>query len=216
MPGLLTHIVIALSLVSGDLKEEAKNDFFIGTVFPDIRYLGVVDRNKTHKKDVTWKDVANEKSWFQKGFLLHSLVDELFDEFVTKNYSSVSTKNSPDGLVAIKVFQDLTLAKKSPDSDWKTVEAYFDKSCPEESEFEIDKDKLLMWHKFVQQYCVVKTKHDVIGIITESFPAFNCDFLKNLFFQRFEELENVPQFPDLFNSFYDHAIKQAGNSFRLS
>ncbi len=55
----------------------AERDAFMrGTLFPDIRYIGHISREKTHAKDVTLDQVKNASSPFHAGMLFHAYVDE--------------------------------------------------------------------------------------------------------------------------------------------
>ncbi len=65
-------------------QDTEKKLFLLGTVFPDIRYLGVIQRDKTHFKNVTYQKIKNESSPFQRGMLFHSFVDEFREKFIQR------------------------------------------------------------------------------------------------------------------------------------
>src|SRR5438045_2048548 len=65
-----------------------KSDYVCGTSFPDIRYLGVIARDQTHTKNATWDDVINAPTSFEKGRVVHSLLDEARWEFVKRHHLS--------------------------------------------------------------------------------------------------------------------------------
>jgi len=50
MPLPLSHIIYANKLLNNKFKDRQINqrEFFIGSIFPDIRYLLKVDRQNTH------------------------------------------------------------------------------------------------------------------------------------------------------------------------
>ncbi len=50
-------------------------EFTIGTLFPDIRYLANIERKITHAKSMSLREIREEKNSFQAGLMLHSYVD---------------------------------------------------------------------------------------------------------------------------------------------
>ncbi|HPR92239.1 MAG TPA: hypothetical protein PLR64_03240, partial [Candidatus Dojkabacteria bacterium] len=48
MAAPITHIVLSEKVLKKFFPRTEKKKFLIGTSLPDIRYLGVVDRNATH------------------------------------------------------------------------------------------------------------------------------------------------------------------------
>ena len=81
MAAPITHIVLTDKIFQNHFKDKNKADFYTGTVFPDIRYLGVIDRNKTHFKNLKISDVKKETS-FWAGFKFHSFLDEAREKFL--------------------------------------------------------------------------------------------------------------------------------------
>lgn len=59
-----------------DYAEEERRDFVIGTLFPDIRYLGVIRREETHEVGLGIEDLLGTDDPFLKGKRLHAFVDE--------------------------------------------------------------------------------------------------------------------------------------------
>lgn len=104
MPNQITHIVLAAKVFDKTFSKFNKSDFFIGTVFPDIRYLGVVKRNKTHFSNMTLDLVLKAKTSFEAGFLFHSLVDIIFNNNVVSILPK--TDNFNDMVGAIKLLTD--------------------------------------------------------------------------------------------------------------
>jgi len=78
MPNQITHIVLTSKVFDQTFVKFNKSEFYIGTIFPDIRYLGVIDRAKTHFADVTLDSVLGAKTSFLAGLLFHNLVDKIF------------------------------------------------------------------------------------------------------------------------------------------
>jgi len=59
-----------------DYGPEEKRAFLVGTLFPDIRYLGTASRSETHDADITVQELLGTDDPFTKGKKLHSFVDE--------------------------------------------------------------------------------------------------------------------------------------------
>ncbi|MFO1258500.1 MAG: hypothetical protein U1E78_08860 [Gammaproteobacteria bacterium] len=68
----------------------ARRDFIIGTLFPDIRYMGHVSRSQTHEKHVTLERIDKENNFFKKGMLFHAYVDEQHEKFTNKSKAYVN------------------------------------------------------------------------------------------------------------------------------
>jgi hypothetical protein len=51
-------------------------------VFPDIRYLKVIEREKTHFKKFGIEEIAQEASAFHAGLKYHSLVDTVRESYM--------------------------------------------------------------------------------------------------------------------------------------
>lgn len=61
--------------------EEERNAFMLGTLFPDIQYLGEVQRSHTHM-ETSLDEILNEPSPFMAGVKFHSYVDIVREDFV--------------------------------------------------------------------------------------------------------------------------------------
>lgn len=65
-----------------DYTEEEKRSFMLGTLFPDIQYLGEVSRHDTHWQHMSLEEVLEEPMPFMAGVKFHSYVDCVREEFV--------------------------------------------------------------------------------------------------------------------------------------
>ncbi len=87
MAAPIAHIFLAVQMLLGPLQGLFnEQEFILGTSFPDIRYLKVVQRADTHFTHVTLQDVLQEKSSFKAGMIFHSFVDEQREAYVVKNH----------------------------------------------------------------------------------------------------------------------------------
>ncbi len=200
MAAPITHIVLANKIFK-DLPNISRKEFFVGTSFPDIRYIRVIDRDKTHVKDVSLENIKNESS-FKAGFLLHSLVDKLREDYLDKNGLYNLIPKSGLAMQAVKLFEDKILYDKL--SDWSFVADYFKDILPEESEFPIQKQDISKWHKILSDYLAQKPS-----------PESRAPFFKELYFTDeqtkqiellIKEMESKPELIDLIQSFYQNIL----------
>lgn len=75
MPGPVTHIVLADKLFDRYFSGKDRRAFYVGTLFPDIRYLGVIGREQTHLPVAGIAEVAENRA-FRAGMLFHALTDK--------------------------------------------------------------------------------------------------------------------------------------------
>lgn len=80
MAAPITHIILADKIFNRYFADKDKRDFYVGTSFPDIRYMGIIKREKTHFIDLDIKTLQQLPS-FEAGMKFHSLVD-----IVRENY----------------------------------------------------------------------------------------------------------------------------------
>jgi len=156
MAGPVAHVYCALAILSsGVLSIKSPRDFIIGTLFPDIRYLHVIEREKTHKADICWHDVLTASSDFDAGMKLHALVDVVRENYVIQhhlydNFSSYLPYKSQ----FLKFFEDALLYDQV--NIWHNIAIYFDTIAHEEQAFGIDDTALRLWHTMMQQYMLQK------------------------------------------------------------
>lgn len=151
MAAPIAHIVCALALLNGGFIDvEDKSAFIIGTSFPDIRYLGVISRDQTHVKNVTWKDVKNAATSFEQGRLLHSLLDEEREKFVEHYnlYDLVSSERFRTHV--LKFYEDIFLYETV--KNWPEIAHYFDTVLQEESDYGIEGSDIVAWHNVLKHY----------------------------------------------------------------
>jgi hypothetical protein len=105
-----THIRFALDLIE-DYKIQNIEQFLLGAIYPDSRYITNIDRNLTHNDEVLSCEFARDD--FRKGWQVHQICDivqneirkELFPESLYVygvGYSEWVTSS------AIKIIQDIS------------------------------------------------------------------------------------------------------------
>lgn len=151
MAAPIAHIFLALELLSDPLAEKNfdEKEFILGTSFPDIRYLNITDRDKTHYKKVTFKEVIDESNSFKAGIMLHSLVDNIREKYFQDN--NIYEKIPKIKLIsqALKFTEDKFLF---PYINVNKISNYFDTISIEEKKFGISDEKIMLWRRFLKNY----------------------------------------------------------------
>src|SRR5690606_28508994 len=76
--GPILHAYLGLRWIEkhgSDFSPHEKQAFILGTLFPDIRYLADISREKTHFDVKTLKQVKKGQNAFEQGMRFHSYVD---------------------------------------------------------------------------------------------------------------------------------------------
>lgn len=100
MPFEATHAVLAQKFLQSHSQFE-KRDFLVGTLFPDIRYLGSIDREKTHQSVKNITEILEEKDSFLAGVKFHVAIDELWTKQFVMRYPQKTQQ-----IRACKILQD--------------------------------------------------------------------------------------------------------------
>jgi hypothetical protein len=123
-----------------------KREFFLGTVFPDIRKFGLVEREATHFLGATINQVLEAKTSFAAGVIFHNLVDELFyDNLIL----IPGMKGDGNKIGVVKLLADELLYKKV--ENWREIANYFQDTITEELNFNMEQVTILKWHKILAQ-----------------------------------------------------------------
>lgn len=145
----VTHAVLAKKWMTIDehYNDQERASFILGTLFPDIRYLGVIERNKTHEKNVTVDRLKANQNPFIAGMWLHAFVDMEREKYVVKHNIYQKIAHVPGQqykAMFLKLLEDEILFSKE---NWQDVRRYLTKLDPEEQKFEISDKDLDRWHK---------------------------------------------------------------------
>lgn len=149
MPAIITHTVLSHKVFDKFFADTHKESFFIGTIFPDIRVLGVVERDRTHFKNLRLKNVVSEDS-FLTGFRFHSLVDEAREQFMRERNVYELCPESKYVELALKRLEDEMLYEKI--ENWGEFIAYLNTILPQQIEFGVDLATIKKWHGTIQEY----------------------------------------------------------------
>ena len=125
--------------------------FYVGTLFPDIRYLGKFRRKSTHFKNTTLADVQGQPNSFYKGLKLHSWLDETREKFAVNYGVYKKLENIPKKHRAsfLKFIEDELMFKQL---DWQMVKSSLSNTYTYQIDFGADQKSLFIWHSLLKVY----------------------------------------------------------------
>lgn len=155
----VTHVYLTKRFFKAFPKytKSEQNAFMVGTLFPDIRYLGEASRETTHFHGLSLHDVLSETDPFMAGVKFHSYVDEVREALLVeaKLYDKVREKVPLHTATFIKIAEDEILYQESYLSD---VLVALITMYPQEREFNISDETLSKWHKVLTHYMVASPR----------------------------------------------------------
>lgn len=160
--GPVTHAYLAQkwNRYQAHYKAQDSDAFMCGTLFPDIRYLGVIKREATHVEHPTLKAIAKESSPFESGKTLHAFVDEEREKIVEQWDMYQHLNNVPGQkykTIFLKLLEDEILFQKQ---DWAHVKQALELVDEHEKNYEINDESLLKWHKLlINAFTVSPSEH---------------------------------------------------------
>ena len=156
--GQVTHFYLAdryLAHKPKNYTEAERRSFMLGTLFPDIRYLAKIAREKTHEKNVTLEDVQQAASPFSAGMKFHSFVDleriRLVREW--KSLDVLLGEVKEHRIAFLKLLEDEILFDQTHFGD---IAALFAQVLPEELASGIPPATVERWHHLLMGACMHK------------------------------------------------------------
>jgi hypothetical protein len=149
MAAPITHIALTEKIFDKFFKNKKKKDFFIGTLFPDIQYLKVIDRNKTHYNNLVLNDLEKDNS-FLTGVKFHSILDIAREKFIVANNVYSLCPESKYITQSLKLLEDEIFYQHI--EDWNEYIDYLNEILPDEINFGVAKSDIKKWHLLLQQY----------------------------------------------------------------
>lgn len=150
MAAPITHIVLGNKVFDKHFRDKNKKDFYLGVSFPDVRYLKVIERNKTHFKDLSLQEIKEEKSSFLAGLKFHSLADEIREKFIVSNDIYSLYPEFKYLTESLKLLEDDILYRKA--NNWREVVDYFNETIAGELSFGIQENYIMKCHSILQKY----------------------------------------------------------------
>lgn len=149
MAAPITHVVLTAKVYDKLFKDKQRSDFFIGTLFPDIRYLNVIDRQKTHYDGLDINLIKGENS-FLAGLKFHSLLDLVREDFILANDVYSWCPKSKYITQSLKLFEDMLLYEYI--NDWCLYREYLNTVLPQEIAWGVVRKDVERWHAILQDY----------------------------------------------------------------
>jgi hypothetical protein len=142
-----THVVFADMWLNEHrvTDSEERAEFIIGTLFPDIRYLGTIKRDETHEKNVTVEKILQSETPFLAGMRLHVFVDEKREKFLDK-YGAISQLKEIDKehrVLFLKMVEDEILWDNC---EWNQIIEMLQTIYPQQLLW-VDQDTAEKWHQ---------------------------------------------------------------------
>jgi hypothetical protein len=159
MPGPISHLVYAEKLLPIIPAATDATAYYIGTSFPDIRSLGVIEREKTHPTGLRFEAVQQATDGFAAGMLLHAYIDEVREAFVRSRNAYAGLPDSYLSTVALKICEDERLYARS--ARWELYIRMFDTILPQETAFGIDASAVQTWHQLHQRFLALPPRKTI-------------------------------------------------------
>jgi hypothetical protein len=172
MAAPITHLVISEKIFNKYIKEKNKKEFFIGTLFPDIRYLSEIDREITHFDSLDFNVLKKEES-FTAGLKLHSMLDRARQKFIVSNdiYSFCPESKYP--AQSLKLLEDKIFYQYV--DDWREYINYLEDILPEEKKFGINNEDIKKWHQLLQKYFSSQPDHSAVRFLSGNLGFTESD-----------------------------------------
>jgi hypothetical protein len=128
-----------------------KRAFMLGTLFPDIQYLGETPREHTHGPCPTLEEILHESSPFKAGVKFHVYVDHIREDFVAdyKMYEKLGDMRPEQQQIIflkLKLMEDEVVFPASHWQEW--CDALLEIN-PEELNWGMDLSTIRKWHNLL-------------------------------------------------------------------
>ena len=220
MAAPIMHILLAFNIFSLLPDHFNKQDFMLGTMFPDIRYMANLQRAQTHIEPVCWNDVINCKSAFKAGMLFHNIVDIIRINIIEHPvYEDLKINMEPQNISLNRVRLIMLIRKLAEDNiiynllskeQRHTIHETFNHICTEELQLCPNREVIIKWHKIIQDYCERPPDLDTVhrflcstgGIMLKRNEELNAEKMYTELTKSAQYRENILNF---INNFIDLA-----------
>lgn len=147
--GEVGHVVYGARVLQF-LGDAVQTDaYWAGTLFPDIRHLGVVSRHKTHPEDAAL-EMLKGKNDFYTGLRVHAWVDKTREKFWDEQNMKESLPWHPFVPHALKLYEDELLYGKF--SEWEDVLQSLKTVRDDELFYVNERQQVQKWHDVLTNY----------------------------------------------------------------
>ncbi len=168
------HVVLAEKIRRKYFSGNDELDFYVGTLFSDIRYLGGIRRDQTHFADVNLSSLADVDA-FTAGLMVHSYVDVNREKFVAENDFYALCPKSRFITQSVKIYEDMLFYDLI--GDWNHYLRFLDKVIEPERRFGLADDILEKWHDILRDYLSAKPDPGSIRrfVMAAGYSSDNAD-----------------------------------------
>ena len=140
-----------------------KDEFILGFVFPDIRYIDEnIKRKDTHLKFAPLNLNFSGLTSFEAGWKFHLYCDMRREEILNK-YNFYSFKNDTKFYIqAAKLLEDEIIYDEY--NNWEKIRNYFNNPPFIENDINVDSETFKLWYAMVARYIEKKPDHKTIRI----------------------------------------------------
>jgi hypothetical protein len=141
----LAHIAYAQEYLSkhSELDEQR---LMRGTMFPDIRAIAGLPREKTHRSNVTMAEIELEPDSWRVGWLLHNYLDDIWNEHFYAYGMRVG--ENEEMWLALKIAEEVGLFEKIQDRD-KLAQHFDGVADSDELAFGASEESIKIWDDFI-------------------------------------------------------------------
>lgn len=149
MAGEVGHVVYAARMLTYLDDKVSDSSYWAGTLFPDIRHLGVISRHSTHPSDISLKSLEG-KNDFHTGMRVHTWIDATREKFLRDNNVKERLPWHPFVPHALKLMEDELLYNRF--DDWNLIQRTLNKVYEDELFYVDSQEKIVEWHRILQDY----------------------------------------------------------------
>ena len=149
MPGPVTHIILNDIVFDRCFPEKDRRLLYLGTLFPDIRYLGVIGREQTHPAVSSLKEMAGQSD-FYAGIAFHALADHIKREYMAAHQPAKPRAAGLNSGFLLKLAEDVHAYTYR--SNWQPIAGYLDLIPEEAAAFGVSRTQMVAWHRLLKQY----------------------------------------------------------------
>lgn len=181
-----------------------EKNFFVGTVFPDIRYLGVIDRDKSHHENPTVEGLRSIKGDFEKGTYAHALVDIEREKLLEKLGIHEIIDGNKFATYAMKFIEDEFSYKFV--QDWSLYRSYLDTVLEEEKAL-VPENAAQKWHSTLCNYFSQTPNWESVVNFAKVLKGFDSAVLNEVKTE-INKIKNNPQAMDIIGKTYSELFKK--------
>lgn len=152
-------------------SKEQKQEMLVGTLFPDIRYMGVITREETHYQNIELTDLVQELSPFEKGKKFHSYVDRIRAHLVRESGIESQIEDIPEQQLHsfLKFLEDEILFNQTDTAfTIEALDSYFEEELKQISRQDVEK-----WHQILQNYFSIRPSELLATLVKHNVAVFN-------------------------------------------